>query len=182
MLKLYFLLFWEFNKIGLLAIGGGYAAIPFLYYLQSRYQWYTLDELADMTAIASITPGPVGINMATFAGLKTAGLFGALTATISIVLCPFISAVIITKLAAKFHNNKNVNFIFSGLRCAASALLSYIALKMLIQAVSFKSFLDFDKASLILFAVLIIPFSFVKKNPILTIFLGALGGLFVFGL
>ena len=182
MLKLYFLLFWEFNKIGLLAIGGGYAAIPFLFYLQEKYSWYTLDELADMTAVSSITPGPVGINMATFAGLKTAGISGSLTATLSLVFMPFIIAVTAAKISSKLHNNKNAAAVFAGLRSAGCALLVYIAVKLLLQTVQFKDFFDFDIKSLILFIILIIPFSFAKRNPLLTIAAGALGGIAVFSL
>lgn len=177
MLKLYFLLFWEFTKIGVFAIGGGYAAIPFLFYLQTQYNWFTLDELTNMIAVSNITPGPVGINMATYTGYKTAGFLGSIIATISIVLVPFILTIIITKLFTKFQHSENVTHIFTGLRPAACALLCYIAIKLLIQTLSFESFELFDKTSLILFIILVIPFSFVKKNPILTIFLGAAGGI-----
>ena len=65
MLKLYFLLYYEFLKIGIFAIGGGYAALPFLYYIQEQYKWFTIEELTNMIAVSNITPGPIGINMAT---------------------------------------------------------------------------------------------------------------------
>ena len=78
---IYFQLILEFLKIGIFSFGGGYATIPFLYHIAKEFNWYTLDELAQMTAVASITPGPVGINVATYAGLKTAGIFGALVAS-----------------------------------------------------------------------------------------------------
>ena len=67
-------LFWEFFKIGVFSFGGGYATIPFLYHISQVYNWYSLDELTQMVAVASITPGPVGINVATYAGLKSAGI------------------------------------------------------------------------------------------------------------
>ncbi len=179
MLKLYFLLFWEFAKIGAFAIGGGYAAIPFLFYLQGQYNWYSLDELTNMIAVANITPGPVGINMATYTGYKTAGITGAVISTISIVLIPFILTIIITKLFTKFQHNENVNNAFIGLRSAACALLAYIAVKLLIQTASIQSFSQYDKSALILFIILMIPFSFIKKNPVLTILAGAIGGIII---
>lgn len=181
MLKLYLLLFWEFTKIGVFAIGGGYAAIPFLFYLQSQYNWFSIEELTDMIAVANITPGPVGINMATYTGYKTAGIMGAVISTLSIVLVPFILTVIITKLFTKFQHNENVNHIFTGLRSAACALLTYIAVKLFVQTISLKDINNFDVESLILFIILIIPFSFVKKNPLLTIAMGAIGGVIIYG-
>ena len=66
----------EFFKIGVLSFGGGYATIPFLYHLSQEYCWYSIEELTNMIAVASITPGPVGINVATYAGLKTSGILG----------------------------------------------------------------------------------------------------------
>ncbi len=177
MLKIYLLLFWEFTKIGIFAIGGGYAAIPFLFYLQSQYNWFSVDELINMIAVANITPGPVGINMATYTGLKTAGIIGAMISTFSIVLVPFILTIFIVKLLSKFQHNKDVNYAFIGFRCAACALLTYIAFKLLLQTASIKNFTDFDKSSLILFFILISTFCFMRKNPLLTIIAGALGGI-----
>ena len=177
MLKLYFLLFLEFTKIGIFAIGGGYAAIPFLFYIQSQYNWFSIDELTNMIAVANITPGPVGINMATYTGVKTAGILGSVIATLSIVFVPFILTVVITKLFTKFQNNTNVNYVFNGLRPAACALLAYIAIKLFVQTVSFKGIENFDMPLFILFLIMIIPFSFVRKNPVITIFAGALGGI-----
>ena len=89
MLKLYFLLFYEFTKIGLFAIGGGYAALPFLYFIQAKYQWFTIEELTNMIAVSNITPGPIGINMATYTGYTTGGIIGSVIATSAIVFLPF---------------------------------------------------------------------------------------------
>lgn len=177
MLKLYLLLFIEYTKIGILAIGGGYAAIPFLFHLQNQYNWFTIDELTNMIAVSNITPGPVGINVATYTGYKTAGILGSLIATTAIVLAPFIMTIIITKLFSKFQCNKNIQNIFLGLRPAACALLFFIAIKLLIQTAEIKNFHEFDLSSIIFFIILLIPFSFVKKNPILTILSGAIGGI-----
>ena len=78
---IYLQLFLEFFKIGLFSFGGGYATIPFLYHISQVYSWYSLDELTQMVAVASITPGPVVINVATYDGLKSAGVLGSALAT-----------------------------------------------------------------------------------------------------
>jgi len=180
MLKLYFLLCIEFCKIGVFAIGGGYATLPFLFYLQSQYNWFSIDELTDMIAVSNITPGPVGINMATYAGYRTAGIIGSAIATISIILIPFIITIIITKLFSAFQNNNTVKNIFVGLRTAACALLVSIGLKLLYKDIIIDiNSLNFDYYTLILFILLLIPFSFMKKNPLLIILAGAIGGIVI---
>ena len=75
---IYLSLAYEFFKMGLFAIGGGMATLPFLMDLTTKYDWYTASELANMIAISESTPGPVGVNMATYAGYQAAGIPGAL--------------------------------------------------------------------------------------------------------
>lgn len=186
MLKTYFLLFYEFSKIGVLAIGGGYAALPFLYYIQSKYDWFSIDELTNMIAVANITPGPVGINMATYTGYTTANLIGAVIATLSIVFLPFIFVLLISKLFNKFKNCNFINGIFLGLRPASCALLSVIAIQLLKNTFIGEGeiqlgamFANADMKAIFLFILMIIPFSFVKKNPLLIIIAGALGGILI---
>ncbi len=182
MLKLYFLLCYEFMKIGLFAIGGGYATLPFLYFLQSQYNWFTVEELTNMIAVSNITPGAVGINMATYTGYTTAGIIGALICTISIIFIPFIITILIAKLFTKFQNNKTVNDIFVGLRPASCALLASIGIKLLYQTVvkqTEQNIFQFDFHSLIIFLILFIPFIFMKKNPIIIILIGAIAGIII---
>lgn len=184
MLKLCFLLYYEFLKIGVFAIGGGYAAIPFLYYLQPKYNWFTLDELTNMIAVSNITPGPVGINMATYTGFTTAGLSGAITATLAIVSVPFVFTIAMTKLIDKFQTYKAVESVFKGLKPAACALLASISIKLLYQSTvlnktNFYLPTQIDVKAVILFIILIIPFSFMKKNPLLAIVAGAIGGIII---
>ena len=78
-------LFWEFFKTGLFAIGGGMATVPFLFDISARTSWFTPSELANMIAISESTPGPIGVNMATYVGFETAGILGGLVATIGLV-------------------------------------------------------------------------------------------------
>ena len=176
MLKLHLLLFYEFCKIGTFALGGGYATLPFLYFLQSQYNWFTMDELTNMIAVSNITPGPIGINMATYTGFTTAGITGSIVATSALVCIPFFMTIAITKLFTKFQENKYVSYIFNGLRPAACALLTSIGLKLLFQSVK-PSDIDYD--ALILFLMIFIPFMFTKKNPILAIIVGAIGGIII---
>ena len=177
---LYISMFIQFFYIGLFSFGGGYATLPFLYHLAETHPWYTVQQLTNMTAISSITPGPVGINMATYAGYRTAGIIGSAIATISIILIPFIITIIITKLFSAFQNNNTVKNIFVGLRTAACALLVSIGLKLLYKDIIIDiNSLNFDYYTLILFILLLIPFSFMKKNPLLIILAGAIGGIVI---
>lgn len=184
MLKLYFLLGYEFLKIGVFAIGGGYAALPFLFYIQQQYNWFSLDELTNMIAVSNITPGPIGINMATYTGYTTGGFVGSLISTIAIVFLPFLFTISIIKLFNKFKSCNYINDIFIGLRPASCALLISIGLKLLYQTVIYTkeewSFpFQIDYKALLLFIVLLIPFSFMKKNPLMVIIAGAMGGILI---
>ncbi len=184
MLKLYFLLYYEFLKIGLFAIGGGYAALPFLYYMQESYKWFTVEELTNMIAVSNITPGPIGINMATYTGFTVAGFFGSLISTLAIISAPFIIVISIIKLFDKFKSCNWVSHIFLGLRPASCALLTSIGIKLLYQTIcknrtDWSSSIQFDTDAIILFAILFIPFILIKKNPLLAIIAGALGGIVI---
>lgn len=122
---IYITLFFEFFKIGLFAVGGGMATIPFLMELAERYPWFTPAELANMIAISESTPGPIGINMATYAGFNAAGLPGALLATFSLVLPALIIIVLIAKFMSNFSDNKYVKGAFTGIRPMIAALIGY---------------------------------------------------------
>ena len=93
-----FHLIFEFFKIGLFSIGGGYATIPFLYQIITDYGWYSVHQLTNMIAISMITPGPVGVNMATFAGFQTYGVLGGILSTLSLVApCYIINITLLWK-------------------------------------------------------------------------------------
>ena len=108
---IYLKLFLEFFHIGLFSFGGGYATLPFLYHIADVQKWYTTKELSDMIAISSVTPGPVGVNVATFAGFKTAGILGSFIATASVILPSLILIIIISKLLEQFKHNKYVRSV-----------------------------------------------------------------------
>lgn len=118
------LVFWEFFKIGFFAVGGGPATLPYLMELSSKYNWYTLDELTNMIAVSESTPGPLGLNMATYVGYKTLGTFGGVVATLGLVTPSIIVICIIAAFFAKFNSNKIVQSAFSGIRPAVTAIIA----------------------------------------------------------
>ena len=118
------LLFWEFLKIGLFSVGGGMATLPFLYDLSDSTGWFTHDQLADMLAVSESTPGPVGINMATYVGYTVVGFGGALLATLGVILLGTVIVLIIASMLDKFRGNKYVDAAFYGLRPASTGLIA----------------------------------------------------------
>ena len=127
----YIKLFLEFFHIGLFSFGGGYATLPFLYHIADVQKWYTTKQLADMIAVSSITPGPVGVNVATFAGFTTGGVLGALIATIAVILPSLILIIIISKLLEQFRQNKYVQSVIYTLKPAGCGLLAAVGVDML---------------------------------------------------
>ena len=111
------LLFYEFFKTGLFAVGGGLATLPFLYDMAARHpEWFTVSQLADMLAVSESTPGPLGVNMATYVGYLTAGIPGAVAATMGLV--------------APFRESRLVNNAFYGLRPASAAMVAAAGLSV----------------------------------------------------
>ena len=128
---IYLQLAFEFFKIGLFSVGGGMATLPFLMDLTTKYDWYTASELANMVAISESTPGPVGINKATYAGYQAAGVAGSLAATLSLVAPALIIMIIIAKFLENFSENKTVKAAFYGIRPAVAALIGYAVWELL---------------------------------------------------
>lgn len=118
-------LFWEFFKVGMFSVGGGMATLPFLYDMSDRFpEWFSYDQIADMLAISESTPGPIGINMATYTGFTTAGVPGALAATIGVITPGIIIVLTIVAVLDKFRSNKYVDLAFYGLRPASTGLIA----------------------------------------------------------
>ncbi len=128
---IYFSLAFEFFKIGLFSVGGGMATLPFLMDLTTKYDWYTASELANMVAISESTPGPVGINMATYAGYQAAGIPGALVSTLSLTAPALIVIVLIAKFLENFSENPMVKGAFYGIRPVVAALIGYAVWELL---------------------------------------------------
>ena len=127
-------LFWEFFKIGLFAVGGGMATIPFLYDLSDRTGWFTYTQLADMIAISESTPGPIGVNMSTYVGYEMAGIAGSIFTTLGFVAPSIIIIAIVSIFLQKFRDNRYVESAFYGLRPASSGLIASAALSVAIVA------------------------------------------------
>ena len=117
-------LFYEFFKAGLFAIGGGLATLPFLKQISLRYPWFTPNDLMDMIAVSESTPGPMGVNSATYAGFHAAGIPGAITATCSLVLPSVIIIILVSRALDKFRDSPLVKNGFYGLRPASTAMVA----------------------------------------------------------
>ena len=123
-------LFFEFCKVGLFSVGGGLATIPFLTDLGGRTGWFTSGDLADMIAISESTPGPMGVNMATYVGFHTAGVAGGVIATLGLIFPSIVIILIIAGFLQKFRQSKAVDAVFYGLRAASVALISAALLQV----------------------------------------------------
>ena len=167
---IYLKLFLQFFHIGLFSFGGGYATLPFLYHIAENQGWYTVNQLTDMIAISSITPGPVGVNVATFAGFATSGILGALVATASVVLPSYIIVIIISKALEQFETNKNVRAAIYALKPAGCGLLAAVGVDMFM-----------DNANLLGMFLLLVLFFVSRKqkhDPLFYLGVSALVGLF----
>lgn len=124
-------LMFEFFKTGLFAIGGGPATIPFLMDMAEKYPWFTMSELSDMIAISESTPGPIGLNMATFAGFRTNGIPGGILATLALVVPSIIVILIVAKFLDGFQENRIVKAVFWGIRPAVTALIAAAVINLI---------------------------------------------------
>lgn len=182
---IYLRLFWEFLKIGLFAVGGGMATLPFLQELADKTGWYTQDLITDMIAISESTPGPIGINMATYVGCTVAGVFGGIVATLGEIIPSIVIVVIVSKSLEKFRNSTLVGDMFYGLRPAVTGLivaagLSVVKVCMLHLDLYEKTgalldLLDFKK--IIYFALVFFAIKKFKKHPVMYIAASAVVGI-----
>ena len=131
---IYLQLFWEFFKAGLFAIGGGLATLPFLQNMSEKMGWFTIEQLSDMIAVSECTPGPIGVNMATYAGFITAGIPGAVIATLGLITPSVIVVLIVASVLKKFKDSQLVQDIFYGLRPASTGLIGAACVTVLFAA------------------------------------------------
>lgn len=182
MLKLIFVFFY----IGLFSIGGGLAALPFVQQEAVNRGWVTLEEFFSMVAISESTPGPIGINLATYVGNTQYGLLGGVLATAGNVLPSLIIIVIIAKYFQKFGDQPVVKAGFYGLRAAVVGLIAVAWLNVLevsiihLDAISanLAAWIDFKAAAM--FIVIYIVKAKLKLHPLFVIVLGAVGGVILF--
>lgn len=132
---IYLRLFWEFFKTGLFAVGGGMATVPFLSDMAGKTGWFTQSMLADMIAVSESTPGPIGVNMATYVGYKVAGVPGGLVATVGLIAPSIIVILIIAAFLRAFRQNRWVERVFYGIRPASTALIADAGVAVLLLSV-----------------------------------------------
>lgn len=118
------LLYWEFFKTGLFAVGGGLATLPFLYDMSDRMGWFTHQDLSDLIAISESTPGPIGVNAATYVGFLTAGPIGSLLATLGLMTPSVLIILLVMRVLDRFRANPLVEKVFYGLRPASTGLIA----------------------------------------------------------
>lgn len=121
---IYLRLFWEFFKVGLFSVGGGLATLPFLYSLGAKTGWFSTADMANMLAVSESTPGPIGVNMATYAGFDCAGVLGGVVATLGLVTPSVIVIVLIAMALQAFRTNKYVDAAFYTLHPASTGLIA----------------------------------------------------------
>ena len=188
-MSLYLRLFWEFFKTGLFAVGGGMATLPFMYDISDKTGWFTHSMMADMVAVSESTPGPIGVNMATYVGFVTGGIPGAVVATVGLVTPSVILILLIARVLKAFRENQYVDAGFYGLRpcsvgliAAAGVLVIKLALFNTELYASTGALLDlFNFKALILAAVLLAATRCIKKlkglHPIVFILASAVIGI-----
>ena len=132
---IYFLLFWEFCKVGLFCVGGGYASMPLIQAsVVDHYHWLTMSQFVDIFTISQMTPGPIGINAATFVGTKIAGLGGAVCATLGFVTPSFFLGIILARVYLKYGDIGPIRGALNGLRPAVVALICVASLSFILLA------------------------------------------------
>ena len=179
---IYLTLAFEFFKIGLFSIGGGMATLPFLMDLTTKYDWYTASDLANLVAISESTPGPVGINMATYAGYHAAGVPGAIVATLSLTAPALIIIYVIARFLENFSENPTVKAVFYGIRPTVAALIGYAVWELLkIALVSTSggvSRIDYTSVFICVGAFLLLQVKKLSKlHPLVWIAAGAVIGI-----
>ena len=202
-LMTYLTLFWEYFKIGLFTIGGGYAMLPLVTQIVLRRGWLTEDQLISFIGIAESTPGPFAINLATFVGNTVGmttglgvfgGILGSVIATVAVVLPSLVIIVVVTILFEKFKSSKYVQGALKGIKPVVVGLIlsavMTVGSKVILPELNFKNitadgFSQFNWISMIIVAVMV-PLSQVKIkrkkiHPIYLILLSAVAGVVVFG-
>ena len=182
---IYLQLFWEFFKIGLFAVGGGMATLPFLQNLSETTGWFTTSFITDMVAISESTPGPIGINMATYVGFNVAGIPGGILATIGEALPSILIITIVSKSMEKFRESPLVDYAFYGLRPAVTGMSAAAGWDVIkVSMLNVQAFLAthavvdlFDPMKILFFVAIFFCIWKFNKHPVLYIAVSALVGI-----
>lgn len=182
---IYLTLFWEFFKTGLFSIGGGLATLPFLSKMSDTYGWFTQEDLANMLAVSESTPGPIGVNMATYVGCTTAGILGGVIATFGLILPSFLVILLVAKIMERFRTNRFVQSSMQVLRPTSVGMISAAVFSVLlsvlfsVEAAQTGDWFGFFRVpELILFGILLAVYSkFNKLHPVVILLIGAVAGI-----
>ena len=179
-------LYLRFFYVGLFSVGGGLATLPFLREMGEKTQWFTPTQLSDLVAVSESTPGPMGINMATYVGYTTAGIPGSLIAVLGEITPAIVIIMLVSRVLLKFRENKYVQWAFYGLRAASVGLIAVSSLSVA-QLALFKTdvftetgnfFAAVNYWALALATVVFVGLRVFKKvHPIVFIALGAAAGI-----
>ena len=176
------LMCFEFFKMGLFAVGGGLATLPFLTQMQEKYGWFTAEELANMVAVGESTPGPIGVNMATYVGFDNHGVLGGVLATLFLVLPSLIVIMLIARALDKYQKNQLVQNMFAFMRPAVAGLIAaagFSVMKIAMFKAGAFSLAAIDWLAVALFAVMLVLMHLKplkKLHPIVFIAAGAVVG------
>jgi chromate transporter len=181
---IYLKLFWAFFQVGLFSVGGGYAALPLIEnQMVDIYGWLNIAEFSDIIAISQMTPGPIAINAATFAGMHTAGVWGAIVATLGCILPSCIIVFLLAVLYKKYRRLKYARGILNGLHPAVVGMIASAGSVLVMHALWNGNAVpgnvrDIDLIALALLAIGILFLRKTKMNPIFVMLgAGAAGGL-----
>ena len=178
-------LFFEFFKTGLFAVGGGLATMPFLYNISETTGWFSKNDLTNMIAVSESTPGPLGVNMATYVGFSVSGVVGSIVATLGLICPAFVIIVIISKFLKKFKQNPYVEAVFHTIRPTSTGLIVgacwgvvEITMFYLDKYNITSKFVDLFNFKSIIFAfILFFLIKYTNKHPVIYIALSAVVGI-----
>ncbi|MBQ7823593.1 MAG: chromate transporter [Bacteroidaceae bacterium] len=173
---IYLQLLWVYLKIGLFGFGGGYAMLSLIQYeVVEHHQWLTSQEFTDIVAVSQMTPGPIGINSATYIGYVTTGsIWGSVLATTAVCLPSFILVLLVSKFLLKNHNNPYIKSIFSGLRPVVVGLIASAALLLMNK----ENFADYRAIIIAVLSLILVRKT--KIHPIWVIVMAGFTGYFIY--
>lgn len=173
---IYFQLLLVYLKIGLLGFGGGYAMLTLIQEeVVEKHGWLSIQEFTDIVAVSQMTPGPIGVNSATYIGyVVTGSVWGSILATVAVMIPSFVLVFIISLSFAKFRNNPHVEAVFTGIRPAAVGLIAAAAMLLMNK----ENFVD--TGSYIFFGLTLVAVLRNWIHPMLLIVLAGVGGFVVY--
>ncbi len=174
---IYFDLFWSFVQVGIFCVGGGYASMPLIQaQVIEAHNWLSMSEFVDIFTISQMTPGPIGINAATFVGMKVAGVLGAVVATLGFVTPSFILGIILAKLFFKYGDIGVIKGILNGLRPAVVALICSAGMSFILLALWDTEEMPSNFSDVNFLGVIILILSFIavrRKMGVIKVLLGS---------